>query len=196
MRIETLKSLVRAAREVEPNARIVVFGSASAFATYPTLGAEVSLYDQTFDADFILDPWDEATGIALTEAIGKASDYFENNKYYADIIRPVAYENFPPGFADRLVALDGFQNVFALDPNDMAVAKLIAGRHKDVCLLSALLAMGKLDEAIIRTRLWFMPMDDKLLVKSHHTLRAVVAAAKEQGYRIECPEMPWKAEIP
>lgn len=48
----------------------------------------------------------------------------------------------------------------------------------------------------IRKRLWHMEMDDKLFVRTHLTLRAVVAAAKEPGYTIECPEMPWKSTTP
>lgn len=192
MRLEALKALVREARTIEPNARLVVFGSTSAFATYPTLGDDVPLYGNTNDSDFILDPWDESTGAALAGAIGRNSEFFEMNKFYADIIRPVAYHNFPDGFEGRLVPLEDFANVFALEPNDMAVAKIIAGRPKDIDLVTELLAKAKLDEAIIRTRLWHMEMDDKLFAKSHLTLRAVVAAAKERGYSLECPEMPWK----
>jgi hypothetical protein len=68
MRFETLIVLVRAARAVEPDNRIIVFGSTSAFATYPTLGDEVDLYKITNDSDFIIDPWDEDTGLALLNA--------------------------------------------------------------------------------------------------------------------------------
>lgn len=196
MRLEALKALVRAARTVEPDARIVVFGSTSAFATYPTLADEVPLYLNTNESEFILDPWDDSTGAALIAAIGRNSEFFEMNKYYADIIRPLAYHNFPGGFEGRLVPPTEFAKVFALEPNDMAVARLLAGRPKDVARLSELLAKAKLDEATIRTRLWHMEMDDKLFVRTHLTLRAVVAAAKERGYTIECPEMPWKSTTP
>ena len=51
MRIEALKHLATSAAALAPETTIVVFGWASAFATYPELGLECDLYKQTKDAD-------------------------------------------------------------------------------------------------------------------------------------------------
>ncbi len=140
MRVEALKHLATSAAALAADATIVVFGSASAFATYPELGVESDLYQQTKDADFIFEPWEQRLGKALNSAVGKESLFYDHFGYYADIISPAAFDNFPPDFRDRLVPLEGCPRVFALDPHDMAVAKLFAGRPKDIRLLAFLLA--------------------------------------------------------
>jgi len=192
MDIKALKHMASAATALAPHVRLIVFGSTSAFGSHPDLAEFVESYEQTLDADFVPDPMDEETYQLLNESLGKESLFFDHFGYYADINGPRAFENFPQGFQDRLVPLEGCPNVFALEPNDMAVAKLIAGREKDIRLLSVLLARGCLDEAIIRTRLWFMEMDDKLTVRTDLALRATVEAARELGYAVDCPDHPWK----
>ncbi|MDI1313097.1 DUF6036 family nucleotidyltransferase [Prosthecobacter sp.] len=85
-----------------------------------------------------------------------------------------------PDFRNRLVPLEGCPRVFALDPHDMAVAKLFAGRPKDIRLLSFLLATDRLDEAKVRKLLWDTPMEEKWIVKTHAVLEQVVAEAAQQ----------------
>ncbi|MBB5032633.1 DUF6036 family nucleotidyltransferase [Prosthecobacter vanneervenii] len=130
MRFSSLKHLAASVSAIAPEAHIVVFGSSSALCTHPNLPEVTNSYEQTLDADFILDPWDESLGNLLSETLGKDSGFFEHYKYYADIVRPAAFDNFPPDFRDRLVPLEGCPRVFALDPHYMAVAKLFAGRPK------------------------------------------------------------------
>ncbi len=191
MDLPSLIHLLGKVREIEPEARIVIFGSSSILASFPEETEEKQWLALTNDADFILSPWQDAAAMEVSKAIGKGRAFHIENGYFADIVRPAAFDQFPPEFESRLVKLENYPNVFALDPHDMAVAKLFAGRPKDIRLLSILLADSKLDEATIRTRLWFMPMDDKLFVKTHHVLRDVVAAARELGYAVQCPEQPW-----
>lgn len=193
MDFSSLIHLLAKVREIDPERRIVIFGSSSILASFPETD-EKRWLALTNDADFILSPWEDDVAMEVNKVIGKGRAFHSENGYYADIVKPVAFDEFPPGFQERLVKLDGFPNVFALEPHDMAIAKIFAGRPKDISLLSILLAEGKLNEATLRTRLWFMPMDDKLLVKTHHTLRDVVAAARELGYDVVCSETPWKDE--
>lgn len=194
MRFETLLKLAAGLSSLTPESTIILFGSCSAFATFPDLADEISTYENTNDADFVPEPWTPELAALLALEWGEDSAFSVQHGYFADINRPVIYENFPPGFRDRLVPLPGCSKVFALEPHDMAIAKIFAGRPKDILLLSILLARGKLSEATLRTRLWFMPMDDKLFVKTHHVLRDVVAAARELGYAVVCPETPWTAK--
>lgn len=182
MRFETLKHLASAVSAMAPNVKIIVFGSTSALCTHPDLPVVSDCYTNTLDADFIFEPWDSLTGQMLDDALGKESIFFERYKYYADINRPAIFANFPPDFRDRLVPLDGCPNVWALDPHDMAVAKLWAGREKDLRLLSILLAMDRLDEAKVRRLLWTVDMEEKWIVRTQRFLDEVVAAAHAQGY--------------
>lgn len=180
MQLQALTHMATAASSLVPEIKIIVFGSASAFATFPELPEATTIYENTNDADFIIDPWSDELGAMLTKCLGKNSPFFEMFGYYADIVRPAAFGNFPPGFRDRLVPLEGCPRVVALDPHDMAVAKLFAGRPKDIRLLSFLLATARLDEAKVRKLLWDTPMEEKWIVKTHSVWDQVVAEAVKQ----------------
>lgn len=157
---------------------MVVFGSTSALCAHPDLPELTDAYVHTLDADFILDPWDEAIGEMLDDALGSESLFFANFKYHIDISRPDIFANFPPDFRSRLVPLRGVPDVWAVDPHDMAVAKLWVGRAKDVRLIAVLLATGRIQEALVRRLLWETPMEEKWIVRTHRCLDEAVEAAK------------------
>lgn len=173
-----LAHLVRMAQALAPQQRIVLFGSMCVLVKYPGIAEETALYQITYDADFIPEPWDDDLGKFMNDTMGKESDFRDRYTYYADIVRPAAFEQFPPGFQDRLVPIDGFQNAYALEIHDMAVAKLWAGRPKDIALLGALLHLGKIDQDTMAKRLWDTPMEEKWIVKTHQVLDHVIAEAK------------------
>ena len=99
--------------------------------------------------------------------------------YYADIVRPAAFDCFPPDFRDRLVPLEGCPRCLRSIRVDMAVAKLFAGRLKDVRLLAFLLGTKRLDEQKVRKLLWKTPME-KWIVRTHQVLDQAVAEAKQR----------------
>lgn len=131
------------------------------------------------DADFVLDPYDEVTGRIAHDSVGRDSELEVAKAYHADIVRPIAYENFPPGWQDRLVPLEGCAGVFCLEPHGLAVAKLFAGRPKDMGLLTALIRMGRLDPGEIQRRLREMEMPEAWIVRTHRFLREAAAGGKE-----------------
>lgn len=192
MRFETLKHLASVVSAMVPDVTIIVFGSSSALCSYPDLPEKTDSYANTLDADFIFEPWDALTGQMLDDALGKESIFFERYKYYADINRPVIFDNFPPDFRDRLVSIEGCPRVWALDPHDMAVAKLWAGRPKDLRLLSVLVASDRLDEAKVRRLLWSVEMEEKWIVKTQRFLDEVVDAARAMGYAKSNVKETWR----
>ncbi len=177
MHIQALTHLARELRRLAPDRNFLLFGSTSIFASHRHIADELSMYEQTVDADFVPEPVDEVTWRRLRDALGKESAFFESEGYYADINGPRAFECFPHGFRDRLVPLVDVEGVFALEPNDMAVAKVIAGPEKDITLLSILLAHGYIDSSTVEQRLWTMDMDDKLRVRTDHTLKKIIQKA-------------------
>ncbi len=178
MNVAQLRHLIEMAASLAPDRQLVLFGSMCVLVGNPDIAETTTLYANTYDADFIPDPWNEDLAYSMSRTMGKGSDFNERFGYYADFVRPDAYDNFPPGFKERLVPVEGFENVSALEPHDMAVAKLLAGRDKDVRLLAALLHLGKLDEPTLRKRLWDTPMAEKWIVKTHAVLERVVADAR------------------
>lgn len=117
----------------------------------------------------------------LDETLGEDESFHSHFGYYADIIRPIAFEQFPKGWEERLVPLPDVPRVFCLEPHDMAAAKCQAGRPKDIELLTLLISSGRLDPAVIKERLYEVAMREAMIVRSHNTLKEVVSRAAKTG---------------
>jgi hypothetical protein len=178
MDVPSLIKLVSAIREAGCDRKLILFGSCSALASYPDLGTmEGSAVRHSRDADFVLDPWDDDVARQIHDRVGARKSFDVEHGFYADIIRPMAYENFPPGWQERLVPLAGCAGVFCLEPHDMAVAKCFPARPKDRALLVALIQAGRLSPPVIRERLSGMPLTEAWIVRSHRFLQETAAAA-------------------
>lgn len=181
MDLPSLKSLVAAIRQIASNERLVVFGSGSLLGSFPSFDETLPLLRQSRDADFLMFPWDEELAWKIHRSVGADHDFDREHGYHADIVRPFATENFPPGWEARLLPLDGLPEVFCLEPHDMAVAKLIAGRPKDLTLLTELLKNSHLSAATLRERLDATPLVEAMIVKTHRRLDEVEAKAGAPG---------------
>jgi hypothetical protein len=166
---EELLTLLRAARPPHPGVQILVVGSQSVLGAFPdsdlpqratlSLEADVMYLRQgRFDQELtdMVDAW-----------FGEGSQFHEQHGVY---LQGVDEETcvLPSGWQDRLVHLvdlpapDGPAHheaagtasipVFCLDPHDLAVAKLAAGRPKDLEFVSALLTSGHLEQAEVAVR--------------------------------------------
>ena len=177
MDLPSLISLILEIRNFAPTQRLVVFGSGSLLASFEQLGTEDSLVKRSRDADFIMFPWDEVLEQDIHRHIGADFVFDQKFGYHADIIRPIVTENFPPGWEERLVPLAGMENVFCLEPHDMAVAKLFAGRPKDISLLTDLVKAQRLRALTVFERLCATPMTEAMIVKTHQRLQQVADLA-------------------
>lgn len=171
MDIPSLTKLVLAIRKQAPTQRLIVFGSGSLLGSFAQLGVEDSLVKKSRDADFVMLPWDEQLAHAIHAEVGADFQFDRDHGFYADLVRPMALDNFPPGWEDRLIPLEGMENVFCLEPHDMAVAKLFAGRPKDISLLTDLFKSGRLNAKTVFDRLFATPMTEALIVKTHQRLQ-------------------------
>jgi hypothetical protein len=93
--------------------------------------------------------------------------------YHADILHPSIVETLPPGWEERLVAVAGFENVFALEPLDLAAVKLLVGREKDLALVRNLLEMGKISAGALSARWSSMGLGERELFRSGRNLAEV-----------------------
>jgi hypothetical protein len=182
MRLDSLKHLARAASSLAEPERLVVFGSASLLATFPELGDDHGgPLAKTFDADFVPEPWDDERAHLLHVTLGKNEEFHIHFGYYADIIKPVVFEQFPKGWEERLIPVPGVEHALCLDPHDMAAAKCQAGRPKDIELLVLLLTTGRLKPDLVRERLREVPMREATIVTSHRVLDEVILRAGGAG---------------
>jgi hypothetical protein len=165
-----LRRLLEIARSFAPGHRIVIFGSASLLPKYPHPGEPGQVLSPSLDADFVIYGIADDLAVALIDAVGVRSSFSRVAGFHADILRPDITELFPPGF-------DG---VFFLEMADLAVAKLHAGRPKDVEVLVHLLKEGLLDAQVVRARLDATPLREKDIVKLYAVWERVLLLAESR----------------
>ncbi|MEI8387215.1 MAG: DUF6036 family nucleotidyltransferase [Verrucomicrobiota bacterium] len=169
MRLPALNHLVESVRSLGQSRKVIVLGSASLLASFPELG-EKELLESTYDGDLLLEPINKEIAGYLVEAVGQGSLFRAEHGYHADILHPTIVESLPPGWDERLVAMEGFENVFALDPYDLAAVKVVVGRDKDLALVRGLLELGKITADKLRERLHAMPLGEKEMFRAGRNL--------------------------
>jgi len=143
------------------------------------------------DADFFLDPDDEAAREELTEVLGKNRDYHNATSHYGDFVDLRLSESFPEGWREWLVPMPGFENVFALEPVDMVVTKVAATARsrlwrrlgkggvergmKDINTIVALLKGGRMSLDTLKKRLDGMDYEPSLIVECSQVMREIEA---------------------
>jgi hypothetical protein len=83
------------------------------------------------------------------------------NGYYLDILRPAIADALPAGWERRLHPVPDYDNVFALDPYDLALVKLMVGRPKDLELLRAMLRQGIVEASRLRQYYQQTPLGER-----------------------------------
>jgi hypothetical protein len=132
--------VLRAAGHITGEKQLIIVGSQSLHGKYPDLPDDL---DKSFEVDLIA-----AKKVDLTEwleAIGAHSPFHESFGYYAD---PVDDKTaiLPQGWKERLVNLppgdtEGVRGL-CLDPHDLAIAKYVARREKDLVFTGELARRG------------------------------------------------------
>jgi hypothetical protein len=145
MRLQFLTHLLNSVTALARPQRIIVLGSSSLLPSQPQLGDAGQALELSLDADLLVEPVDQGMADLLKEAVGHESEFEKKYGYYADIFHPIIAETLPAGWDSRLHSVAGYDNVFTLDPYDLALVKLTVGRTKDLELVQALLKHGILE---------------------------------------------------
>ncbi len=179
MRIQSLKHLIEVVRAVARPNRVWLLGSTSLLAIHPELGEKGNPLELTDDADFLLDPCNEGIAESLQLAAGRDSAFMKEFGCYLDILRPTIMETLPAGWVSRLIPVPGYDNVFALDPYDLAIIKLRLGRDKDMELLRAMLRLGILEPDRLRQHYQVTPLNESDAVAIGRNLQIVLGDFRE-----------------
>jgi hypothetical protein len=155
MNREQLAHVVRAAATIVGDGDIVILGSQSILATYDEsrLPDEATMSVEA-DLAFRNDP-EAAKADQVDGAIGELSPFHETHGYYAQGVE-ISTAVLPAGWQDRLELLErkdsypGYAR--CLEPHDLVVAKLVAGREKDLSFATALIAHDLVDPATLKER--------------------------------------------
>lgn len=174
MQLQSLNHLLAVIQAVAAPRKVYLFGSASLLACHPELGEPDQPLALTQDGDFLLDPMDDALAGVLQEAVGKDASFMQRFGYYADILRPSVVETLPEGWESRLRPLVGHDNVFALDPYDLALVKLMVGREKDLDLLRAMLRLKIVEPARLQQHYQQTPLGEREAITAGRNLNALL----------------------
>lgn len=152
MKKSQLEHLIRASSTIMGEKEFIVIGSQSLHGKYPDLADDILL---SVEADIYAKK--NLINSDYLNTIGQDSPFHEQFGYYAD---PADDKTavLPKDWKNRLVHLkmaseDPALKAYCLDPSDLVVAKLAAGREKDTIFIQALLEKGLVKPEIIRLRI-------------------------------------------
>lgn len=179
MRIEQLEHLIRAAAEITGD-EIVVIGSQAILGALPD-APEALLESMEADLFPLNRP---AQAIEIDGVLGDGSSFHEQFGYYAHgvgpetPVPPAGWESrlkrvvLPPtgGWKERAVA-------WFLHPDDLVLAKLAAGRERDVSYAEEAIRAGLVDSDSLRCGVEFIPDSHRSTARTSLE-RAMAAAAK------------------
>ena len=125
-----LDHVLRSAGRITGQKRFVIIGSQSLHGKYPDLPDDIV---RSAEVDLIAAANSDRT--EWLNAIGVHSPFHESYGYYADPVDETA-ATLPKGWKSRLIKLspgdtEGVQGL-CLDPHDLAIAKYVARREKDL----------------------------------------------------------------
>jgi hypothetical protein len=140
MKKQELDHVLRAAGEITGEKQFIIIGSQSLHGRYPDLADEILL-----SAEVDLIAKNDPKKAEALNFIGVYSRFHETHGYYADRVDENT-ATLPKGWKGRLVNLPpgDTQGVsgLCLDPHDLAIAKYVARREKDIVFTRALAARG------------------------------------------------------
>jgi hypothetical protein len=145
MKKHQIDHILRAAGELTGEKQFVIIGSQALHGKYPDLADDILL---SFEVDLIAKNHPDRT--EWLNFIGQDSQFHETHGYYADPVDENT-ATLPKGWQARLVNLPpgDTQGVsgLCLDPHDLAIAKYVARRRKDIVFTRALAERGMVEKS-------------------------------------------------
>jgi uncharacterized nucleotidyltransferase DUF6036 len=140
MKKQQVDRILRAAGDLTGENQFIIIGSQSLHGKYPDLADDIL---RSFEVDLIAKNNPDRT--EWLNYIGQDSQFHETHGYYADPADE-STATLPKGWRARLVNLppgdtNGVSGL-CLDPHDLAIAKYVARREKDIVFTRALAARG------------------------------------------------------
>jgi len=156
MRRHQLEHVLRAAAATSGFDDIIVIGSQAILASFPDV---IDALVVSMEAD-VYPRADPSRSIVIDGAVGELSMFHQTFGYYAHGVDDTT-AILPDGWQTRLVKLHTPATMGAvgwcLEPHDLAVSKLAAGRGKDMSYVRTMLDERLIDADILRQRLLSTP---------------------------------------
>jgi hypothetical protein len=143
MKKQQIDHVLRAAGRITGEKQFIIIGSQSLHGKHPDVADDIL---RSFEVDLVAkrDP----SRAEWLNVIGQDSKFHEQFGYYADPVDE-STTTLPRGWKGRLVNLPAGDTegvrALCLDPHDLAIAKYVADREKDVIFTRELIARGLVD---------------------------------------------------
>ncbi|HLU48991.1 MAG TPA: DUF6036 family nucleotidyltransferase [Planctomycetota bacterium] len=158
MRRSDLEHILRAASAITLRNEFVFIGSQAILAEHPDAPIELV---RSIKLD-IYPRGAPSEGDLIDGAIGEGSVFHNKFGYYAHGVGPET-ATLPNGWEERLVPISGpgcgGATAWCLETHDVAIAKLVAGREKDLDFVRGLVEHDYARPEILRDRLEATPLD-------------------------------------
>ena len=146
-----LEHIIRAAAAILDTDEFIVVGSQSILGAHPNAPASLKV---SIEAD--LYPRLHPERSEALAAIGELSPFHDTFNIYADGVSEET-TTLPEGWRDRLVKVQNKNTngatAWCLDPTDLAIAKHVAGREKDIEFTATMARHGLIDATAFVERL-------------------------------------------
>ena len=147
-----LEHIIRASGTIADVEDLVVVGSQSILGQFPDAPPELLI---SKEADLF--PRDDSSRADLIDStIGEGSPFQKTFGYYAHGVDETT-SVLPEGWRDRLILVEGdntrFIRGWCLEVHDLAIAKYVAGREKDLDFTAILAQRAMTDQATLEARL-------------------------------------------
>lgn len=155
MNRENLEHILRAAAAITRQNRFLIIGSQSIVGV---VNDPPGVLGASMEADIVALDAPELTDL-IEGSLGELSMFHETFGYYAQAVG-LETAVLPDGWEKRLIAIKSQLSTavgLALDPADLAVAKLVAGREKDGPFVTALFKHKFADPTIVQARIQTVP---------------------------------------
>lgn len=155
-----LEHIIRAAGTIADTADLIVIGSQAILGQFPDAPADLLI---SIEAD-VFPAGDPARSDLIDATIGEGSPFQREFGYYAHGVDETT-AILPLGWRDRLVLISGPNTRdlrgWCLEVHDLAIAKYVAGREKDLDFTKTLARHNMVSPVTLEARLAITPIDEQ-----------------------------------
>jgi uncharacterized nucleotidyltransferase DUF6036 len=178
MKKQQVDHILRAAGRITGETQFVIIGSQSLHGKFPDIADDIV---RSVEVDLIAKRNSDRT--EWLNAIGQDSPFHQSFGYYADPVDDTTAV-LPKGWKGRLVNLppgdtEGVRGL-CLDPHDLAIAKYVAGREKDIAFNREIVARGIVVQEQLLDLLETTPIDDQVRDRVRACILRDFGASKTQ----------------
>jgi len=184
MKRSDLEHIIRAAGDALGEDHVIVVGSQSILASFPDSKLPVEAA-RSLEADILpLDDPDGSKADVIDGVLGEFSPFDEEFGIHADGVSETT-SILPGGWRERLIP---FRNSntngvtgLCLERHDLCIAKLAAGREKDLDFVGALLRAGTIDPSVLIQRMGLSAIPEEQRESIEHFVRRFTPKVPHKG---------------